>query len=241
MLSQKGLIIFTVLAFLCLVAFLVTVIVIKYKFVKRCEETFNSINANSANSDNWHLIDESANKISKGFKIAYTNFKNSKSGKPSDFINSDNALDDKVNYPIFASIKFLTIFYSVVTGVLLLFMNVVLKYNDSFFKALFSSALIMPFIYGLLTAGVIVAYYFVHKKYIYKMSVDGLNKLLHAMDVAFSKEDVQEETEDVVEENEIENTNEETEVNINDEELSNEVLLGSEIIEEKETACCAVS
>lgn len=178
-------------AFIAMGVFLIWVIsalVARSSFYKKCDRANKYINANNINASNSYLFDDYAKKISKGFYNGFNNYKEAKSGKPSEFISKENAFDDKSNYKFFLyNTSTMTVFL-IISFIAILVFSIIKNNNGSgiSFGGVSLISLAVPAIYLLVVIIMFFVYVLLSLNF-YSLAVDSLSELLENMDKNMSK------------------------------------------------------
>ena len=155
------------------------------KFNSRCHSLVGDIRKNRITSSNVREIDERIEKISGGFYHGWRKFKNSTSGKPSDFITRRESLDVEINGGALNQGKsIMRAFINLATFVLFLLNIAYIGNEKTITFIVLAESMILPFVFNV----IMKMFYFLQnslKQRLYKLSVEGFYECIDLLDGLF--------------------------------------------------------
>ena len=157
------------------------------KFSKNCGKLYKFIKSGSFNTNDLTLVDKKAAKISSGFLYGWKKFKSASSGKPSDYIKRQDALDVEVNGGVLNQGKSLMRAYINIATFVLFVINFALIGNKKYFSCyILAESFVLPFVFYI----VCKVFYFVYtsvRQQFYKNCVESFYEAVDALDEVFGE------------------------------------------------------
>ena len=159
------------------------------KFNSRCQSLISTVIKTKEIEKHPEQIDKKTSKISSGFGFGWKKFRESETGKPSDFIKRREALDVEINGGLLNNGKtMMRAFITFVTVLLFIFNFAYVGGENSLNFMTLAESMFLPFVFYVIAK----LFYFLHnsiKQKLYRMDIESFYEAVDLLDSKFAKKE----------------------------------------------------